>query len=179
MDASRESVPKEVLHAYLLRGIGWIVAGRFPALWPGGLRVGEEPPDRCRGIGGRRLLDDAAFLPGDLGHEPVRDDRARLGREDVLRGGELVTLLDEEPCGPCRGPAPGAHEDPRAAQLLAVERELDLALAECRVHVGTLRCPRAAIPDHHGPCAVLALRDHALEVGVLERMVLDPDREPP
>ena len=38
--------------------------------------------------------------------------------------------------------------------------------------------PGAAIPDHHGAAAVLALRDGALELVVFDRMILDVDREP-
>src|SRR5437762_895970 len=35
-----------------------------------------------------------------------------------------------------------------------------------------------AIPEHHGPAAVLAARNDALEAVVLDRMILDFDGEP-
>src|SRR5690606_27826212 len=41
------------------------------------------------------------------------------------------------------------------------------------------RLPGAAVPDQDAAAAVLALRDHALEVGVLERVVLGLRCEPP
>src|SRR5690606_31532975 len=40
------------------------------------------------------------------------------------------------------------------------------------------RQPEAAVPDHDGAAAVLTLGDRALEVAVVERMVLHLDREP-
>jgi hypothetical protein len=43
-----------------------------------------------------------------------------------------------------------------------------------RIAVGR---PSAAIPDHHGAAAILALGDGALERVVFDRMVLDVDRE--
>src|SRR5262249_29338334 len=39
------------------------------------------------------------------------------------------------------------------------------------------RLPGAAVPEHHGAAAVLALRDDALEAPVLERVVLHVHRE--
>src|SRR5437899_8340112 len=50
------------------------LAGR-PSSWRGA--AGPLPGDRRTPPSRRRR-----FLQGDLGHEPVRDDRARLGRED-------------------------------------------------------------------------------------------------
>ena len=77
-----------------------------------------------------------------------------------------------------RAPQPlRAHEHPRALQLVAVERHLEIALGERRVDVVDLRRPRAAIPQHHHAGAV-ALRDHALELAVLDRVILDVHRQP-
>ena len=42
-----------------------------------------------------------------------------------------------------------------------------------------MELPGAAVPHDHVAAAVLAARDHALEVGVVERVVLDVDREVP
>ena len=41
-----------------------------------------------------------------------------------------------------------------------------------------LGLPRATIPDEHGAPAILALRDIAFEVAVIERMVLGLHRKP-
>ncbi len=59
-----------------------------------------------------------------------------------------------------------------AVQALAVEDHLDLALLPLD------RLERAAVPDPHDARAVLTLRDVALKLEVLERMVLGVDREP-
>ena len=40
------------------------------------------------------------------------------------------------------------------------------------------RLPRAAIPQHHRAAAVLAGRDDALEIAVIERMIFDLRGEP-
>ena len=71
-------------------------------------------------------------------------------------------------------PAPLANrEQPVAArQALAVEGDLDLLLLP---QVGL---ERALVPDRHGARPVLAGRDLAVEVQVLERMVLGVDRQP-
>ena len=92
--------------------------------------------------------------------------------------GPLVAVLDEQPGGlASRRPPARPHQHPRALQLLAVEPELQLALLQRRVHVLGLGSPRAAVPDHHGAAAVLALRNDALELVVLDRVVLDLHRQ--
>ena len=67
-----------------------------------------------------------------------------------------------------------------ALELLAVEAELELALADglARI-VRLLRLERAPVPDDHVAAAVLALGDDALEVEVGEGMVLDVDGHAP
>src|SRR5262249_42906942 len=72
-----------------------------------------------------------------------------------------------------------AQTDQRKAalQALAVQVELEAAFAQRLVDVA-VRLPGAAIPHHHRAAAILALRNGALEGAVLDRMVLDVDREP-
>ena len=65
-----------------------------------------------------------------------------------------------------------AEERVAAAHALAVEGRDHLAVAEL------LGIEGASVPDTHRARAVLALRDVALELEVLERMVLGPNREP-
>src|SRR5439155_15091635 len=60
---------------------------------------------------------------------------------------------------------------PAAAQLLARQREIELALGESAERIAD-RLPDAAVPDHDGSRPVFTLRDHAFETGVFERMVL-------
>src|SRR6266404_2627679 len=52
---------------------------------------------------------------------------------------------------------------------------MTLAVAPPRVAFGT---PRSAVPEHDRSRAVLFFRDHALEVAVVQRMILDVDGEP-
>src|SRR5262249_53188877 len=91
--------------------------------------------------------------------------------------GRVVAMLDEQPAAPALIAA-RSHQYPRASELLAGERELEVALGEALRDVVDLRRPRAAVPDHDRAAAVLARRDHALEVGVLDRVILDRHREP-
>src|SRR6267378_6194840 len=70
------------------------------------------------------------------------------------------------------------YEDPSALQLLPVERDNDPTLShgvvECHVFLEPIR---PDVPDHHGPTAVLALGNHALEARVVQWMILDLHRQ--
>ena len=68
----------------------------------------------------------------------------------------------------------------RPVHLLAVQLELELAVLDRLLRIGRLllRDERAPVPDDDVAGAVLALRDDALEVEVLDRVVLDVDRHP-
>ena len=82
--------------------------------------------------------------------------------------------------GLCAAAAAGPDDREPAAQLLALEDELELAVLDrlAPVERGRLRLPRAPVPDDHVAGAVLPRRDDALEVEVLDRVVLDVDRHP-
>ena len=86
----------------------------------------------------------------------------------------------------------GPHERPRALQLAAAERDRELAaidaLEDARLRLGAVVEGEravlvggvgAVVPDDHLARAVFAPRDHALEGGVAERVILRLDREPP
>ena len=66
-------------------------------------------------------------------------------------------------------------------ELLPIEPELDLAIGHPALAVGRLRfsLPGAPVPDDDVAGPVLRLWDHALEVEVLDRVVLNVDRHPP
>ena len=66
-----------------------------------------------------------------------------------------------------------AHQHPRALQLIAVQRELQVAFFERRVGVGRLGRPSAMVPNHNRSAAILALGNDALEIAVFEGMILD------
>src|SRR4051812_26159108 len=59
-----------------------------------------------------------------------------------------------------------------AVQTLPMEPDLNLVVGELLALVGS------AVPDPHRARAVFTLRDVAMEVQILERMVLGPDRHP-
>ena len=69
-----------------------------------------------------------------------------------------------------------AHEHPAALQLLARQREFELALAQGLGGIA-IGSPEAAVPQHHRAAAIFALGDGAFEVAVVERVVLHLDRE--
>src|SRR5580693_3540216 len=66
---------------------------------------------------------------------------------------------------------------PAPFQLLPMKLEFEMALGEALVRIEDRR-PCAPIPDEHRAAAVFALRDRAFERTIVERMVLDLDREP-
>ena len=97
----------------------------------------------------------------------------------VTRASVRVALLDQEPVVAALaflGLEPDQH--PAAAELFAAEPELQRALPVLRLGIAH-RDPAAAVPDDHGAGAILALGDRLLEVGVLQRVVLDVHGEPP
>ena len=74
----------------------------------------------------------------------------------------------------------GPDDRPAAVELLAVELELELTFGNRRRGVDRrrLRLPGAPVPDDDVASAVLLRRDDALEVEVLDRVVLDVDGHP-
>ena len=114
--------------------------------------------------------------------QAVRDDRARRPSSATSSPlAALVAVLDQEPGAASPSPAarPACARAPTSrASFLPSSANLSSPFCERRVDVGRLRRPRAAVPDHHRAAAVLALRDDALELGVLDRVVLDLHREP-
>ena len=112
----------------------------------------------------------------------VRPVTARVRHlfQDVRIGflaGEFVGRLDQQPrLLPLAGPLAHPHQMPVAVELLAVQLEIEMALLHGLVRI-VVRRPGAAIPDHHGAAAILALRDGAFELVVFDRMILDVDGE--
>ena len=100
------------------------------------------------------------------------------------RDGVIVTLMEEKPrvaigLAAVLVPAAGVDQREPTAQLLAEELELELAGCQRgRRIIGLLRLIRAPIPDDGIPCAVLATRDDALELQVLDGMVLGARGKP-
>ena len=94
--------------------------------------------------------------------------------------GDVVVLVEQQPLLLAAAPPrPVRMSTNRPAQLLAVEIEVQLTAGDApgagrRSRAGR---PRAPVPHDHVAPAVLARRDHALEVEVLDRVVLDVDGE--
>ena len=108
-----------------------------------------------------------ASLP-DLLHREAR--KHRLLGELIARGADpRVTLLDEEPVS---FTLLDLHQRPLAVQLVSLELEQELSLFESLAPI-LQRDPLAAVPDDDAPGTVVPGRNDALEVSVLERMVLD------
>jgi hypothetical protein len=133
-----------------------------------GSRLGRVGPVRLPGPVRRlrHLLD-----------RPPRDHARGLLGDDV--GGiarRIVAALEQEPALLLAGAA-RLHEVPAPVQLLAAERERQPPLLHRRAGVA-LGLPRAVVPHDDGAAAVLTRRDHALEVGVVERVILGPHGEP-
>ena len=66
----------------------------------------------------------------------------------------------------------GAEQVPHPRQFFALQAKLELALGITLMGV-TLRLPDAAIPDDDIARPVVAFRDMALEIGIVQRVVLD------
>jgi RNase P/RNase MRP subunit p29 len=87
----------------------------------------------------------------------------------ALRRRVPVALLDEQPLVLA---ALRLDERPPAAQLVAAQLEQQLALVESRGDVVQWE-PLAAVPDDDGARAVIVGRDHALEVDIVDGVILD------
>src|SRR5262249_48428354 len=123
-----------------------------------------------------------ALLVGrDLFDGTAREHRLRPLFQDVrlvafARAG--VAPLDQQPVvALLAAGAAYAHQVPHSLELLAREFEVELALGEPLVRIAVWR-PHAAVPHQHGAAPVLALRNGALEILILDRMVFHLDREP-
>src|SRR5580700_1910232 len=70
------------------------------------------------------------------------------------------------------------YQYPAAVQAHAIEREFELTLLECLLRrLATLWRPETAVPELHRTAAVLTLRNRALKIAVVERMVFHLHRQ--
>src|SRR5262245_39952892 len=90
-------------------------------------------------------------------------------------------MLDQEPVVAAGAfIAPPAHQHPAAREFLAREREFQLALAQSLFRTNPVFWrPQPPVPYHDGAAAILSLRNRAFKVPVVERMILNFDRQPP
>jgi hypothetical protein len=89
-------------------------------------------------------------------------------------------VRDEQPYGAPGFPAGAArtHQDPRAFKFFPVQGELQLSVAQCRVHFILLWVPHSDIPQHDGSTTIFTFRYDALELCVLDRMVFGGHWQP-
>ena len=133
--------------------------------------------------------DELGFAAAHVGEGPIpvplRLELPALAARQLLRQGRehrpvgcgaagrrpLVALAEYEPVLLVAGEV-RRHERPRSLETLAVQPHGEAAVALLLEEL-----VRAAVPDLDRARAVVPLRDLALEAPVLERMVLDVDRE--
>ena len=132
------------------------------------LRLRFHGLDRL-GAGARRASTGFNFV-----QPSASDDAVRFLFHDIsITARELVPRLEEQPALVFLAVAAGlgSHEVPAAAQLVPLDRELEVPLRVSGSSIANRR-PGALVPDHHGASAILPLRDRALEVRVVERVRL-------
>ncbi len=141
-------------------------------------------PDRVRacalGLRRHERLWGFALAPGNLVHGSPRC-HGSIGIQDFVGlafSGEFVAMLDQEPVGPLAPVAvvAHAHQHPAATKLVAVQREFQIALLES--FFGIVRYPIATVPELHRAAAILALRNGAFEIAVIQRMIFHLHRQP-
>src|SRR5215471_2399737 len=125
-------------------------------------------------------MPDPVCIGGNLLHASAAEHAVRAVLCNLSIPSEAskgVRLLDEQPAlvipvfrAPC------AYQGPAAVEFLALEFELEMPLLVGLPRI-RLRRPSSAIPHHDRPSAVFLGRDNALELSILERMILDVHRQ--
>ncbi len=152
------------------------LARGFEPSWLGGRRLRR----------GRRLRHERAGLASPAGRDVVhragRGDRGVVVEQGLAQALSrlLVLVLDQQPVDPLAAGAVMLHadQDPAALEPLSLQGELEVAMTQSVFGRWLLRFPRAPVPDHDGAAAILSFGNRAFEVAVVERVVLDLDREP-
>jgi hypothetical protein len=104
-----------------------------------------------------------------------------MASDRVTFSGVLISMLDQKPIGPFAvGPVLfHADKNPAAVQTLSLQHELEVAASERFLwRFVALGLPISAVPELNRPAAIFALGDRSLEIPIIERMILDLDREP-
>ena len=141
--------------------------GQHDGLASGVHRARRRPGAReARAQRGQARRAGAHLLDGQAGQHRLRKALGRL-----VGAGESVGLLEQQPV---LRRAAHARERPAPAQLDPEELDVEPAGAQLLGRRGALQqAVPAAIPHDDGAGAVVAVGDDALEVGVLDRVVLD------
>ncbi len=171
-DEIRDRGDFPALRFFLGRGIGNDVIAA--------IRMPHRIRPRARGLCRHERLGRPALAARDLRHAASRGDGFILVQDVVGLAlfGVLIVVLDQEPVGALAACAVVAHphQHPAAMQLVAMQGEFQVAFLEALF--GIVGFPITTVPELHGAAAILALRNRAFEIAVVERMVLDLDRQP-
>ncbi len=157
------------------RGLGLIIV----VGGPDGVRRRHFAP------AGHERLGPFALAGRDLLHAAARGDgNVVVFQEAVMVAFALqaVVRLDQQPVGALGALAilVETHKMPGALHPFASEDGGQMALLELLGDAeAPLRRPVTTVPQHHRAAAVLALRDRAFKVSIIEGMVLDFDRQAP
>ncbi len=90
-----------------------------------------------------------------------------------MLAGVLILSFDQQPVLlTALGATLHVHEMPVPLELATLQLELEVALGELLVWIA-FRRPAAAVPDDDAAGTVFAFGNAALELGVVERVVLD------
>ena len=133
------------------------------------------PPASMNGVGARPL--PAAISPIERPEATERSCAEQRSAASVARAG--VAMLDQQPVGALAAVAVAAACAPgpscRAAARPSSENFKSPARSASCGDFRALGSPIAPVPELHGAAAVLARRDGAFEVAVVERVILDLD----
>ena len=135
------------------------------------LRRAIAVPDAIRGSGRFALGFPRGKVAGNLFLCASGEDAVRLGLYIPAGRGELIALLDNEPVVPFAPPF-HVYQGEIAVQLFSVQAELQVTARNLLIARHTAeQLERAAIPQHHAACTVIAGRNIAFESAVIERMI--------
>src|ERR1700680_2989634 len=123
------------------------------------------------------FLEVPVLVSRNFGQEPPGGNRTGLFGFNVATGRESIPMLDEQPLWFLRITQFRPDQNPGTVQLLPSKRKLQLAFAKTGFHIGVFGCPGALVPEHNGSAAILAFRNHALEVSIFQRVILHLSRE--
>ena len=172
---TRSSRPKT---AHVAGGPSASSAASSSAVGAAGRRLQRRPRRRAAGRSERHSRSGSALTSSLV--RPLSTD-AGWSSASQPSTAYSSCLCSSSHCSLPAASGPGAHQHEPAAQLLAVQVDVQLAVGHGAGRGSSVSCGSQVpgVPHDDVAAAVLAARDHALEVEVLERVVLDVERRPP
>lgn len=152
-----------------------VVEGGRRAATEHGHELGRRRVARRSAQGGGLFLDalgDGGRLAELFHGEPGEHAARGFAQHVALFRGERVAFFEQQPLV-LR--VLQAHEGEATAQLVAREHEVELALLEALFGGEVEEAHLSTVPHDHGACAVVSVRDHALEIEILDGVILGVD----